>query len=120
MSYGIIGFDHYKISCIIGQNPEERLRAQDIYIDLRIEHDFSLPAKHDDFEKTICYDMLATVCEELAINKKYRLLETYAVDLIEALLNQYKIKWAFVKIKKPNAIKKADYAIVELEGGVRS
>jgi dihydroneopterin aldolase len=120
MKYGIIGFDHYKIGCIIGVNHEERITPQDIYVDLRVEHDFSIPAKHDDFEKTFCYEMLGKICEELAIKKKYRLLETMAFELIEILLNQYKIKWAFVRIKKPSAILMADYAVVEFEGGKRS
>ncbi len=120
MKFGVIGFDHYKIHCIIGLNQEERLNAQDIFLDLRIAQDFSQSAKHDDLEKTFCYEKLGNICKELATQKKYRLLETFAYELIELLMNQYKIKWAFVRIKKPSAISEADCAIVELEGGIRS
>lgn len=120
MKFGVIGFDHYKIHCIIGLNPEERSEAQDIFVDLRISQDFSKSAKNDDLEKTFCYERLGNICKQLAIQKKYRLLETFAYELIELLMNEYKIKWAFVRIKKPSAISDADYAIVELEGGIKS
>jgi len=119
MKFGVIGFDHYKIHCIIGLNNEERLKAQDIFLDLRVTQDFSAAAKQDDLKKTFCYEMLGNICKELAIQKKYRLLETFAYELIELLMNEYKIKWAFVRVKKPSAISDADYAIVELEGGVK-
>ena len=42
MKFGVIGFEHYKIHCVIGNNVQERLLPQDIYLDLRVEQDFSL------------------------------------------------------------------------------
>lgn len=116
--FGLIGFDHYEIDCIIGNNPEEREVSQKIYIDLRIEQDFSLIATEDSLEKTLCYEMLGEVLKKLSL-KKYRLLETFAYETIQTLMNQYQLKWAFVRIKKPAAIAEADYAVVELEGGKR-
>ena len=113
---GKIGFDHYQIDCIIGVHEEERKKNQTIYIDLRIEYDFSLSAEEDDFKKTICYEKLGNLCKELSL-KKYRLLETFAFELIQTLMNQYLVKWAFVRIKKPCALPLANYAVVELEGG---
>ncbi len=113
---GKIGFDHYKIDCIIGVHEEERKNNQTIYLDLRVEYDFSKAASDDDFQKTICYEVLGNLCKELSL-KGYRLLETFAFELIQTLMNQYKIKWAFVRIKKPNALPLANYAVVELEGG---
>jgi|GEM_PF-1459550 len=120
MKFGIIGFDHFKIHCIIGNNQEERLLPQDIYVDLRVEQDFSLPAKNDSLDETICYELLSNVCKNLCLTKKFRILETFAFELVEILINKYKLKWVFVKIKKPSAIADADYCIVELEGGKRS
>lgn len=113
---GKIGFDHYQIDCIIGVHEEERKKEQTIYIDLRVEYDFSLAAEGDDFKKTICYETLGNICKELSL-KEYRLLETFAIELIQTLMNKYIIKWAFVRIKKPAALPSAKYAIVELEGG---
>lgn len=120
MKFGIVGFDHLKVHCVIGNNPEERETSQNIYIDLRVEQDFSNIAKDDNLEKTICYVLLTDICKKLCMTKKYRLLETLAFDIINILINEYKLKWAFVKIKKPSAIPDADYSIVELEGGRRS
>lgn len=117
MKLGNVGFDHLKITCLIGVNDEERIVPQDIFLDLRVQIDFSNIAKNDVLENTLCYVMLKNLCVELAVTKKYHLLETFASEIIEALLTKHHVSWAFVKIKKPSAIPEADFAIVELEGG---
>lgn len=115
MKFGMIGFENYKIDCIIGVYEEERRVLQTIYVDLKVSLDFTEAAKSDNLEKTICYEELANLCKHLAETKKYRLLETYAYDLITTLTNEYNVNYASVKLKKPAAILSADYAIVELE-----
>lgn len=116
--WGLVGFDHYKIDCIIGVNPEERVKSQTLFIDLLVKVDFSLPAANDSLNETICYEGLSQICHTLA-KKEYQLLETFAYEIIDTLINHCKIKWAFVRIKKPLAIKGANYAVVELESGIK-
>lgn len=112
MKFGIIGFENYKIDCIIGVHENERMQEQSLYLDLKVMQDFALD---DTLSSTICYEELGSFCKTLAQTKKYHLLETFAYDLITALTNEYKIKWAHVKIKKPSALVLADCAFVELE-----
>ncbi|HRD55265.1 MAG TPA: dihydroneopterin aldolase [Parachlamydiaceae bacterium] len=119
MVFGIIGFDHYKVSCIIGVLKEERNQVQDLYFDVRVEYDFSLPTKNDHFEKAVCYEKLSDFCKSFAVEKKYHLLETLALELLEALFKEFPITWGSLKIKKPSAIKEAHYAVIELEKGIR-
>lgn len=117
--FGVIGFDDLKISCVIGVNHDERNRDQDIFLDLRVEYDFSIPSKNDCFQSAICYEKLSHIAKELAIFGKYQLLESLAVDLMEKLFNEYPIKWASLRIKKPSAIPSAKWAIVEFERGLK-
>ena len=112
---GIIGFDHYKITCIIGTNPEERDRAQDIYIDLKVEADFSRCAQSGKLEDTIDYRQLADVCKKLAEEGRYHILEKYAFDVLEALAARFDYYWIWIKVKKPQALAPATFTFVELQ-----
>lgn len=117
MTFGIIGFDHYKVSCIIGVLDEERINPQDLYLDLRIEYDFLKAVLNDSFKEAICYEKLSYFCKDFAQKKKYYLIETLAVELLEALFENFNLTWCSIKIKKPSAIKDAGYACVEFERG---
>ncbi len=120
MNVGTIGFEGCKISCIIGNNEDERINPQDIFIDLKVIYDFSKAAEEDCFEDAICYAALADTVKDLAIKKQYKLLETLACDIIDTLMTNFKLSWVFVKIKKPGAIHFAQCSFVELERGKRA
>lgn len=112
---GIIGFEELKISCIIGVENHERHHEQEIYVDLKIETDFSKCAISDHIHDTIDYVALAQICTEIARKGKYQLLEKYACDVVNALLIQQGINWAWIKVKKPNALPAAACSTVEMK-----
>lgn len=112
---GYIGFRGYEINCVIGVYPYERLNPQTIYIDLVVETDFSKCIESDNLEDTVNYEQLAEICKVLAINKKYRLLETFAAEALQEIFRQFKVPKASIFIKKPNALTLADCSTVELE-----
>lgn len=117
---GTIGIHHHEIQCIIGDLPKERTLAQRIYIDLEVGVDFSRCAKSDKLEDSVCYTRLATICSQLAIKNKFRLLETFASAAIARLLQEPGVEWAFIRIKKPDAIDAAQYTYVELRSSVKT
>jgi FolB domain-containing protein len=112
---GIIGFENHKINCIIGDLPEERQHEQEIFVDLKVKADFSKCAQTDNLKDTIDYVRLAAICTNLASTKKYQMLETFACDVIESVLAEFPVLWAWIKIKKPAGLPTAQYAIIELE-----
>lgn len=112
---GRIGFENLHILCTIGIDEEERKREQKIYIDVAVEIDFSDCIASDQVTDTVCYVELANICHQTARSKHYNLLETLAKDLLDKFLQRFKrIQAASIKIKKPNALKNAQYATVEL------
>lgn len=113
--HGLIGFENYKVSCIIGVNSIERSQTQDLYIDLKVRTNFALSIKTDNIQDTINYIDLANVCAQLAIQGNYCLLEKYAHDVLECLIATFDISWAWIRIKKRQAIPEAQYAMIELE-----
>lgn len=109
-----IGFENLKISCIIGIHQHERMIKQDIYIDLKINLFSNLKQINDLLENTIDYTEIVKICEITAIENQFFLLETLAKEIADNLLNRFKIKKLFLKIKKPAAIPNASCSFVEL------
>ncbi len=106
----IVGFDHYKIGCIIGIYPHERIEQQDIFVDLSVR---IAPGKRD--ELSLDYTALAEACKALAQQNQYGLLETFATDALDKVLSFEKVEWARIRVKKPRALADASYAFVEME-----
>jgi FolB domain-containing protein len=111
----LIGFEHFKICCIIGCNAEERNVAQEIFVDLRLRADISRCAKSDHLQDAVDYVPLSQLCTDLAQKGQYRLMESLAADILAAILRIEAIEWAWIRIKKPKALSEALYASVELE-----
>lgn len=112
---GIIGIEHLRIRCIIGINPEEREFEQDIFVDLKVESDISRCITSDSIRDTINYIALKDLCIRLAHSKRHRLMETFAGDILIHLFKEFDIQWAWIRVKKPNAISEAEYAMIELQ-----
>src|SRR5262245_52284303 len=98
---GIIGIENFKISCIIGVNPDERTKVQEIYVDLRIKANVSRCVAKDRLKDSIDYTLLVKMCQDLAIAHRYYLMETYAAEVLDALLQSDRIEWAWIRVKKP-------------------
>jgi dihydroneopterin aldolase len=112
---GLVGFHRQAVSCIIGVHPEERVKEQTIYISVKVQVDFTLCMYTDDVGHTIDYALLAQRCEELAQQKKFFLLETLASHLLEMIFTIYDVEWAWIEICKPEALPRAECAVVELQ-----
>lgn len=111
---GSIGFENLRIRTIIGVGDEERLKEREIFIDIKVEGNFHRCVGTDHLNDTIDYVQLADFCSELIQRKKYRLIETLAYEVVEALLMKPSISKVSIRVKKPQALPNADFAIVEL------
>lgn len=112
---GIVGFEHYKIRCVIGVYPSERVRKQDIYVDLRVRTDFSRCVASDELRDAVDYIVLARLCHDLAQARSYKLLETFAEEALTKILLNEEIMWAWIRIRKPKALPGAQCGFIEME-----
>ena len=100
-----------KITCIIGILPNERINSQTILVDINLDVDIGDSTFADDINETIDYTVIAEMATQLAITKKYNLIESFCKDLIDLFLETFQaIKQTRITIKKPNALPKAKYA----------
>lgn len=112
---GYVGIHGHKIDCIIGVYPHEHFQAQTIYVDLKVKTDFSGCCVSDDLDQTVNYELLAQTCTEIALSHHFKLLETFAAEVLKAVFAQMNVSWAWICVKKPGALPSADYGSVELE-----
>ena len=112
---GIVGFHQHQINCIVGILPEERVIEQILWVDLKVKIDFSHCLRNGSIDKTADYSQLASFCTNLARERHYGLIETFASDIIVGCFEQFLAEWVWVCVKKPSAIPTAAYAFVEME-----
>lgn len=115
---GLMGFENLKIHCIIGINPEEKNKPQDIYIDLKVQYDLTRCFKSQSIKDTVDYARLADIVR-LEAQNRHGLLEIFARRVLDSIFEEFDVNWAWIRIKKPQAIPEAQWAFVELEQGVR-
>jgi len=99
---------------VMGQFEPERLSKQEIVIDLEFSFDMSVCIESDDVKDAICYDEVEQEIGKLLGYKDFHLLETMAEYLKKELFTSYPMTWLKILIKKPGAIKNAQYAAIEM------
>ncbi len=110
-----VGFEHYRIDCLIGCYPEERQTKQPIYVDLSVTVLHQEFIKSDDLEDCMNYEALAHLATEVALSGEFHLLETFAYELIHKIFSLFSVESIDLKVKKPFAIPSAKCAFVEIQ-----
>lgn len=112
---GIIGFEDLCVRCIIGVDLEERMQAQPLFIDLKVKPAADFCGESDSILDTVNYVELAALCEKTAVEGRYHLLEKAAHEILAGIFDRFPVSWAWIKIKKLQAIPQAKNAIIEME-----
>jgi len=100
-----------EITCIIGILPNERVKEQTLLLNINLDVDIGDSTFADDINETIDYTIIAEMATQLAITKKYNLIESFCKDLNNLFLETFQaIQQTRITVKKPNAIPKAKYA----------
>ena len=105
-----------EITCIIGIHPHERIQEQKLFLDINLDVNFKDSSFSDDINKTIDYTKIAELATQLAISKKYQLIESFCRDLNDLLLDEFElIQKSIITVKKPNALPKAKYVAFSMK-----
>jgi dihydroneopterin aldolase len=100
---------------IIGFYDWERKVKQTLVIDLDIATDVRATASHDDIERTLNYKAVAKRVLGFVGDSRYRLIETLAEELAQALLKEFGISWLRLVVHKPGAIRHSRDVGIEIE-----
>lgn len=105
---GTIEVSRILVRCIVGILPFERVQEQEIGIDVSMDLDFAEAAATEDVAATVDYTEVARTLSELAVERKYQLIETMAEDCAAAVLARWpRVESVAVAIHKPAAVPEA-------------
>ena len=103
------------IDAILGVHPAERENPQPVRISFAMATDASRPAMEDDLDLTVDYDAAVRRVAALAVEGRFKLVETLAEHVAQLLLHEFPIHRVRVEIEKPDAIAEADSVGVSIE-----
>ena len=113
---GILTIQDLRIRCIVGIHTHERKVEQGLFVDVRLQFDFTSASRSDHISQTIDYTRLAELLEKWARREKFKLIETLAERACALICAEWpQIERCRVTIKKPGALPHASYAAVTAE-----
>jgi FolB domain-containing protein len=102
---------------ILGVNPEEREKTQDILVNLTLYVDLRPAGMSDDIADTANYRTITKhVIEHVESVKRYT-IEALATDIAHMCLDDPRVRRARVRVEKPGALRFARSVGVEIERG---
>lgn len=112
---GTIIIEGLEVNCIIGIHPHEREDAQNVIVDCEMDHDIAEAVAGDDIGKTIDYTAVAKFLTDLAVERRYQLIETYAEEAVAGIFERFKAQRVMIKIMKPDAIPEASWTAIRID-----
>lgn len=102
------------VQCIIGINPEERVKKQEVLINLTLHADLSEAAHTDRLEDTVDYKELKESIRKCVEASEFFLLERLAEHVAEIALRPAQVQCVDVCVDKPGALHYARSVAVEI------
>lgn len=100
--------------CIVGVNPEERIRKQDVAINLTLHADLRPAGASDELADTVDYKAIADEVVEMVEGSSFGLLERLAQRIAEICLAHDGVQRVGVLVEKPAALRFARTVGVEI------
>jgi len=99
----------------LGVHDAERETGQKIRIDVELSADLSEGAASDHLARTIDYEKVYRLVEEIVAASRFRLIEALASNLADALLERFPVAEVTVRVQKPNVPFQGTMSAVEVE-----
>jgi len=113
---GTVGLNDLRIDCIIGIYPHERAAEQPLFVDVEVEYDFASAARSSNIEDALDYDELARELTRLAVQRQYKLLESFVDEATTHCLQHFAaINRIRLTVRKPQAVENAAAAFAVAE-----
>ena len=103
-----------KLRCIIGINPEERRKKQDVDINITLHADLRDAAESDSMADTVDYKAIKAKVVAEVEDSSFFLLERLADRIAQICLSDPRVMTARVLIEKPGALRFARTVGVEI------
>jgi len=102
------------LQCIIGINEEERVKRQEVLINIMLETDLRAAAASDNIEDTTDYKSLKKELMALIEGSDFFLIERLAEAIAARCLDRPRVRRVTVSVDKPGALRYARSVAVEI------
>jgi D-erythro-7,8-dihydroneopterin triphosphate epimerase len=103
------------LRCIVGINPEERVKKQDVIINLTLYGDMRAAGASDDIADAVNYKTLTKRLIDHVEESEYFLVEKLAHSLAQIAVQEFGVERAIVSVEKPGALRFARSVGVVIE-----
>ncbi|MFO7936108.1 MAG: dihydroneopterin aldolase [Kiritimatiellia bacterium] len=104
-----------KVSCIIGDLPDERIKEQTLRIDAVLFLSLRQAAQSDDLRDTVDYAELCNDIRSVLKRAQCRMLERAADCVASVCLSDVRVRKVRVRVEKRNSVEGLDAAAVVIE-----
>lgn len=103
------------LRCIVGVNPDERTKEQDVNLRITLYTDLRQAGSSDDLADTVDYRALKGDIRALVEGSRFLLIERLAHEIARICLQRARVERAVVRLEKPGALRFARTVAVEIE-----
>lgn len=110
-----IDIRNLRLRTFIGFNPEEKLKKQDVVINIRIRYRMAGQVLDDSVEHALNYKTVTKAIIRLVEEGRFLLLEKLVGDVLAACSEHPDVEYASATVEKPHALRFADSVSLTLE-----
>ena len=110
-----IRISNLRLRTFIGFNPEERVKKQDVVLNIEIRYAISSAALQDEVEHALNYKTITKRIIDHVENGQFLLLEKLVADVLALCSDHPDIRFSRVTIDKPHALRFADSVSLSLD-----
>lgn len=114
-SSATIDIKNLRLRTFIGFNPEEKIKKQDIVLNITITYAISEAALADHVEEALDYKVITKQVIKHVESGRFLLLEKLVADVLDICSRHPDVETARVTIDKPHALRFADSVSLTLE-----
>ncbi len=100
---------------IIGINPDERIKKQDILLNIVLYTDIRPAAETDDIAYAANYKAISKRVMEYVEASQHLLVERLATEIARLILSEYAVSRVVVRVEKPGALRFVRSVGVEID-----
>lgn len=115
MNVDRVFIEDLRIQTVIGVFDWEREITQTVSLDLQMAFDISAAGKSDDIADTLDYKAVSKRLIQFVESSEFQLVEALAEHCAEIILTEFPVKWLYLKLSKPGAVRDSSAVGVIIE-----
>lgn len=114
-SCATINIRNLRLRTLIGFNPEERVKKQDVVLNIKINYGIDEQVLQDSVENALNYKVITKKIIKHVEHGQFLLLEKLVADVLAICSEHPSVRFSKVTIDKPHALRFADSVSLTLE-----